>query len=143
MKRYELTQSDTAKLQKTPGKLSERLVAENYSGYSQFNVDDFDVADGGKLGEVKSTATKLSGGQAGRFRLWKEQHQRLVRYDREHVGRYIFVLYDVSERPVVARMKEKVPAAIGRTIAARGGFYDSGHESKGEQYKLPIDAVFG
>ena len=39
-------------------------------------------------------------------------------------------------------LKEKIPADIGNMIAARGGFYDSGHDDVGEQYKLPIDAVF-
>jgi len=143
MKQHTLTRSDMTQLRQDSGELAETLAAQNYSGFSQFGVENFDVSDSdtGKLGEVKSTATTLSGGQSGRFRLWREQHDKLLRADRDGTARYVFVLFDVSDKPVVASMKQQVPADIGNKIGARGGFNDSGH-AMGEQYKLPIDAVF-
>lgn len=121
MKRYELTRGDMENLQTDPGELAETLVAENYSGYSLFGVENFDVSDNGKLGEVKSTATQLTSGAKGRFRLWKSQHDKLLRADRNGTARYVFVLFDTSGRPVRARMKEQIPANIGNRIGARAG----------------------
>jgi len=145
MKRTQLTRKENTKLQKDPGELAETLVAHNYKGYSQFGVENFDVndLDTGKVGEVKSTPTEIGQQyeEAGRFRLWKEQHEKLLRFDRKTTARYVFVLFDVSERTPTAYMKQQIPAHIGRSIGARGGWYDSGH-NMGKQYKLPIDAVF-
>lgn len=144
MKRYELTRKEAGReLSGDSGQLAERIAAEQYSGMSQFGVENFDISDSdtGQLGEVKSTATELSSGAKGRFRLWKQQHEKLLRADREGSARYVFVLFDVSSRPVVAQLKQKVPSDIGRKIGARGGWNQSGHPS-GPQYKLPIEAVF-
>jgi len=143
MKRYELTRNDTTNLQRDPGELAERLVSQEYTGFSRFGVENFDVNDDdtGKLGEVKSTATELQSGQSGRFRLWKKQHDKLTRADRAGTARYVFVLFDVSSRPVTARMKQQIPANVGRRIGARGGWNDSGHDM-GLQYKLPYAEIF-
>lgn len=144
MKRYELSRKEAGRdLSEDSGKLAERIASEQYAGMSQFGVENFDISnsDTGKLGECKSTATELSSGAKGRFRLFKNQHEKLLRADREGSARYVFVLFDVSGRPVVARLKQKVPSKIGRLIGARGGWNKSGHPS-GPQYKLPIDAVF-
>jgi len=143
MKQYELSRGDMEQLQKDPGDLAETLVSQNYNGYSRFGVENFDVSDNdtGKLGEVKSTATELESGNKGRFRLWKEQHDKLLRFDRKTTARYVFVLFDVSSRPVTAKMKQQIPAHVGNKIGARGGWNDSGH-NMGKQYKLPIEAVF-
>jgi hypothetical protein len=65
-----------------------------------------------------------------------------VRQDREGSAFYVFVLFDVSSRPLTARMKRMNPADIGYTIGARGGWYNAGHVA-GKEYKLPIEAVFG
>ena len=143
MKTTTLSRSEMNSLQRDPGETAERLVSNEYQGFSRFGVENFDVSDNktGKLGEVKSTATTLASGNSGRFRLWKDQHTKLVKADRVGTARYVFVLFDVESRPVTARMVERVPARVGHQIAGRGGFYSSGHP-KGEQYKLPIDAVF-
>lgn len=142
MKRYRLTRGDESNLQSDPGKLAERIAEGEYSSMSRFGVQDFDLStDDGQLGEVKSTATRLSAGQKGRFRLFKRQHERLLRADRKGSAWYVFVLYDVSERPLTARLVRKKPATIGNTIGARGGWNRSGHNS-GPQHKLPIEAVF-
>lgn len=143
MKRYTLTRGEMSNYQDDPGQLAERIVEGEYQNLSRFGVENFDLVDddSGQLAEVKSTATQLANGAAGRFRLWQEQHERLLRADRDGSAWYVFVLFDVSERPVRARMKRKNPADVGRTIGARGGWNRSGHNS-GPQYKLPIDAVF-
>jgi len=143
MKRYELTRSDKKRLQTDPGDLAETLVSQNYNGFSRFGVENFDVSESetGKLGEVKSTSTTLQSDAKGRFRLWQAQHEKLLRADRNGTARYVFVLFDVSSRDVTARMKQQIPAYIGRSIGSRGGWNDSGHDM-GKQYKLPIEAVF-
>lgn len=142
MKRRELRRSESRDLSQRPGELAERLASEEY-GYRNTPSDDFDgESDSGAVYECKSTATELSGGQSGRFRLWKKQHERLVRRDRGGTAYYIFVLFDVSQRPPVARMKRKKPAKIGRVVAGRGGFYSSGHATKGQQHKLSIESIF-
>lgn len=142
MKTRELRRSESRDLSQRPGELAERIASEEY-GYRNTPSDDFDgESDSGTTYECKSTASTLSQGQSGRFRLWKEQHTRLVRRDRNDSAYYIFVLFDVEERPPVARMKRKDPAKIGAIVRGRGGFYDSGHASKGQQHKLPIEAVF-
>lgn len=143
MKRTELSRSDMKALQNDPGDLAETLVSQNYQGYSRFGVENFDVNDDdtGKLGEVKSTATQLENGNAGRFRLWKDQHEKLLRADRNGTARYVFVLFDVSSRPVTAQMKQQIPAHVGKRIGARGGWNASGHDM-GEQYKLPFEVIF-
>ena len=142
MKRYTLTRGDMETLQTDPGAFAETLVSEQYANYSRFGVENFDVnSDSGKLGEAKSTATRLTSGAKGRFRLWKQQHDKLLRADRDGTARYVFVLFDTSERPVRARMKEQIPADVGRQIGARGGWNESGH-SMGKQHKLPYEAIF-
>ena len=55
---------------------------------------------------------------------------------------YVFAVFDVSSRPLTARLKRMNPADVGYIIGARGGWYNAGHVA-GKEYKLPIDAVFG
>ena len=137
-KKHEPLDKEAQSLQ---GALAESLAADAY-GYPDHDADPFDARrDTGAVLEAKSTVTRYSSGARGRFRLWKRQHSRLTRKDREDTARYVFVLFDVSERPVTARMLEKQPARIGRLIAGRGGFNQSGHP-KGKQIKLPYSALF-
>lgn len=144
MKRYTLSRGDRRRLQDDDGSLAEEIVAGEYDGFSRDfqDADWYDlVTDGGGYVEVKSTATRLSGGQKGRFRLWETQHERLVEHDRDGSAWYVFCLFDVGGREVTARMARRAPAEIGRSIGARGGFNRSGHQM-GPQYKLPYAAVF-
>lgn len=141
MKRATLSRSEARSYQEDPGKAAERLVEGAYSNLSRFGVENFDLSADGQLVEVKSTATEIAGGASGRFRLFRDQHEQLVRADRDGSAWYVFVLVDVSERPPTARMVRREPASIGYTIGARGGWNQSGHPS-GQQYKLPISAVF-
>jgi len=142
MKRYTLSRSERERdLRDDPGQLAERIAEGEYDGFSRFRAEDFDLArESGAVAEVKSTAKRLSSGSKGRFRLFKPQHERLVRQDRDGSARYIFVLFDTSTRNVTARLVSRQPADIGNTIGARGGWNQSGH-SAGQQHKLPIDAV--
>lgn len=141
MKRHTLSRSEMRNYQQDPGRTAERIVEGAYANLSRFGVEDFDLNSDERVAEAKSTQTELSNGNAGRFRLWKEQHEKLLRADREGTARYVFVLVDVSGRPLRARMVQKVPADVGNQIGARGGWNASGH-SKGRQHKLPIEAVF-
>ena len=145
MKRVRVTR--TRRLSEEPGSLAEDLVAEEYRDWSSFeDAGQFDLArETGALAEVKSTATSIKnpGGQvSGRFRLYRGQHEALVEHDRVGSAWYFFVLYDVSERPPVARIVRKEPAQVGRIVGARGGWNDSGHAEIDEEYKLLHDAIF-
>lgn len=143
MKRYELTRNEANRYQKDPGGLAEELVAQEYRGFTTIGVENFDVSRNNNetLGEVKSTASRLGNGAKGRFRLWKNQHEKLLRYDNQYSTYYVFVLFDVGQRPPVARMKRQKPADVGNVIGGRGGWNRSGHTS-GRQYKLPYEAIF-
>ena len=141
VKTYELSRRESARLQDDQATLAEEIVARIYD-LPHHDADPFDARrDTGAVLEAKSTVTRYSNGTRGRFRLWKPQHSRMTRKDREDTARYGFVLFDVSERPVVARLLLKQPATIGRLIAGRGGFNRSGHQ-KGKQIKLPYSALF-
>jgi hypothetical protein len=98
--------------------------------------------ESGAVLEVKSALSTLGSGADGRFRLWREQHEKLVEHDRDGSARYGFVLFDVSGREPTALLKQREPATVGRQIGARGGWGPSGHDSQGEQHKLPIEAIF-
>lgn len=142
MKTVRLDRSDERLYQRDPGSLAERLVGENYAAYSPGLAENFDLASkSGTVVEVKSTQSRLSNGNKGRFRLFKGQHEKLVRTARGSGGYYIFVLVDVSGRPLRAKMVRREPATIGRVVGARGGWNRSGHPS-GPQKKLPYSAIF-
>jgi hypothetical protein len=144
MKSVTLSRSEQNRLRGDSGELAERMATDAYAGYSRFVDSDYydGKRDSGAVIEVKSTLTRLSGGQKGRFRLWKAQHERLLRHDRDGTAGYVFVLFDVGRNPPVARMAKRKPARIGRQVGARGGWNRSGHASQGKQHKLPIEAVF-
>jgi len=133
------------KLATDPGDLAENIADREYKGFSTFGVENFDLSNSetGSLAEVKSTATDIGEDypESGRFRLWKDQHEKLLRADRQGSAFYIFVLFAVSERPVTARLKRKNPADVGNMIGGRGGWYASGH-NKGKQHKVPHAEIF-
>ena len=123
----------------------EEVAARVYGYNSTRSASWYDARrESGAVIEVKSAQEKEGSKYpaAGRFRLWREQHSKLVSYDRESSAFYVFVVLDESENPPIAELVRKNPADVGRLIAARGGFGPSGHASRGEQYKLPISAVF-
>jgi hypothetical protein len=144
MMRHELSRTERRRLQDDTGEVAERIATSVYSGYSRFvDASWYDgKRDSGAVLEVKSALSTLDNGAAGRFRLWREQHDQLVEEDRDGSARYAFVLFDLSGRSPVALLKKREPATVGRQVGARGGWGPSGHDSRGEQHKLPIDAVF-
>jgi hypothetical protein len=142
MKRYRLSRNERRRLQEDTGALAETVATDIYSGYSRFvDAPWYDGRrESGAVLEVKSALSTLGSGADGRFRLWREQHEKLVEHDRDGSARYAFVLFDVSGREPTALLKQREPATVGRQIGARGGWGPSGHDSQGEQYQLPISA---
>lgn len=145
MKRHRLdSRSEQRRLQGDTGELAEDLAndAYGYNGFISAPWYDGKREDSGAVIEIKSALSRLDSGEPGRFRLWREQHSQLVEEDRDGSAWYVFVLFDLSSRPPVAHMTRRAPADVGRQVGARGGFGPSGHDSRGEQHKLPLDAVF-
>jgi hypothetical protein len=147
MKIHPISDSDIRKRFDDPGSVTEEAAAFEY-GYDRFVDSDYYDArrDSGSVIEVKSTLPRIATAEddsypaAGRFRLWKGQHEKLVRHDRRESAFYVFGVVDRGAAEI--RMVRRDPADVGRTIGARGGWYTSGHDSQGRQYKLPIDAIF-
>jgi hypothetical protein len=142
MKRKRLSRSERRDLQRDTGAVAENIAASAYDRYSAFqDSGEFDLAtESGSIAEVKSTLSRLANGNRGRFRLFKPQHEQLLRADRDGSAFYIFVLFDISSKPE-ALLIRKSPATVGRLLGARGGWNKSGH-SAGKQHKLPIGAIF-
>ncbi len=143
MKRKRLSRSERRDLNRDTGAVAENVAAASYDRYSAFqDSGEFDLATkSGSIAEVKSTLSQLGNGNRGRFRLFKPQHEQLLRQDRDGSAFYIFVLFEISSGQPEALMKRKDPATVGRLIGARGGWNRSGHSS-GKQHKLPISALF-
>lgn len=144
MKRHRLGRTERRRLQEDTGELAERIATDVYSGYNRFvDAPWYDGRrESGAVLEVKCALSTLASGADGRFRLWREQHEQLLEHDRDGSARYGFVLFDVDGREPVAHLVQKPPAKVGRIIGARGGWGPSGHDSEGEQHKLPIEAIF-
>jgi hypothetical protein len=143
MKRRTLSRrnDEPKKLAQDQGDLAEELAADAYD-YKTFLSSNFDAArKTGAAMEVKSTVTRYQNGSRGRFRLFESQHTELVRYDRQTSARYVFVLFDVSQRPPEALMTARKPADIGHMISGLGGFNKSGHVA-GPQIKIPYAKLF-
>lgn len=145
MKRRTLSKRERRQLQRDDGALAERLVASEYQSLRDDgdNDADHDLEGSNTRAEVKSTFTEIGNSfpASGRFRLWQQQHEPLVEFDRDHVAWYVFVLYTFRGDDVIALMKRRKPAKVGRQVGARGGWNRSGHP-KGRQHKLPHSAVF-
>ncbi|RNJ25466.1 hypothetical protein Nmn1133_01340 [Halosegnis longus] len=147
MKRIYLSKGERRRLQRGEGgEVAEELVAHEYTDLSRDFRDhptwDLNGASDDTVGQVKSTFEKIgeSYPAPGRFRVWKQQHESLLRKDRDDTAWYVFVLFAPDGRDVLARMVRLKPATVGRRIGARGGWNDSGHEM-GPQYKLPQEVV--
>jgi len=118
MKTYRLSRDERARLQRDTGEIAETIASDTYEAYSGFrDAGPFDLAtESGGVAEVKATLSQLGNGNAGRFRLFKPQHEKLVRKDRNGSAFYIFVLFDLSGREPVAKMVRRNPADVGRQI---------------------------
>lgn len=141
MKEHVLTNTEMRRLQTNQETLAEELAADAYN-YKTALASNFDAArKTGAVMESKSTVSQYETGASGRFRLRKPQHEDLTLTDREGSARYVFVLFDVSSRPVIAHMVEKRPATIGRLIGARGGWNQAGKGAP-KRHKLPWSELF-
>lgn len=143
MKRVDLPRSQRRQLSEDTGELAERIATAEY-GYNRFESESWydGRRDTGAVCEVKSALSRLSNGNAGRFRLWQTQHNRLLRHDREDSARYIFVLFDIDGNKPTAYLKAKEPAWVGHQVGGRGGWGPSGHAERTLQHKLAISSVF-
>lgn len=141
MKKQTLTRNEANRLRTKQSDLAEELAADAY-GYSTTGSNPFDaIRESGAVAEVKSTVSRHQNGNRGRFRLWEKQHERLTRKDRKGSAMYIFILFDVSVNPPVAKMKQENPAKVGNIVSGRGGFNESNHPA-GPQHKLPWAVFF-
>ena len=142
VKRIRLDRTESRRYQEDPGGTAELLAEQEYDPYSRSLAENFDLATkSGYVGEVKSAQSVYPSGEKGRFRLFKTQHERLLQADRDLFADYFFLVFDVQERPLTARLKRMNPADVGYTIGARGGWYNAGHVA-GKEYKMPIEAIF-
>lgn len=115
------------------GALAERVGFERYGleadrdGWHDARDDDGDPWD------VKACMKVRASGAPGRFRLWREQHQRLAREG----GGYVFVLYSAVGRGIRVHKTRSVRAQNLRLT-----FYGAGDHPKGKQLKVPPERVF-
>lgn len=74
------------------GEQAEEYVVEYY-GIEMYRQDYYDALDGDDPIQIKGTSVEIenpSGTRRGRFRLWDDDHKKLV----ANGGEYVFVLYD-------------------------------------------------
>lgn len=112
------------------GSLAERAAFDRYS--LEPERDDWHDARGpdGRPWDVKAAMLSRT---APRFRLWRDQHGRLL----DHDGGYVFVAY----RPVgrgIKVVKMRSVSADSLSIS----FYGAGSHVKGDQVKVPPEKVF-
>ena len=113
------------------GALAEQVARERY-GLEEDHSSWHDARD--DEGDPWDMKAVMMTRKAPRFRLWKEQHTRLVRAD----GGYAFIAY----RPVGRGIR----VLETRTVRARSlrlRFYGAGSHQKGDQVKVPPDRVLG
>jgi len=145
MKTIRLTRSDKNRLQRPNREVSsfiEQLVVTEYSDFESGFTDSsaYDIqGSGDTVAEVKHTLRRHTSGQKGRFRIFKQQHNGLVRRDRRGTAYYVFVL--ISPQDDLLQMVRKKPSSVGRLIAGRGGFYNASHNA-GQDHKLPWGEFF-
>lgn len=131
------------------GDLEEKIVAEAFDllDVSGDDAEDADLRNPRTEAryEVKSANATVGAGdgetEAGRFRLWEDQHRSLVGYDAQPdlAGWYVFVYADAQGTPQVMRRVE--PSTVTKLVDGR--WNDASHEGRdARQYKLPIDEVF-
>ena len=118
------------------GSLAERKAAEKY-GLRLDGVhtswSDADYQNGTPV-EVKSAMYRRANGSPGRFRLFREYHDRLV----EANGYYCFVVYRPRGRGIEV-LKTRMTKARGLPMST---WYGAGGHRSSEQTKLPIEVVF-
>lgn len=112
------------------GALAEKVARERYGLDADHSSWHDATDDEGRPWDVKACMMTR---KAPRFRLWKEQHTRLVREG----GGYVFVAY----RPV-GRGVRVIETRTVRARSLRLRFYGAGSHQKGEQVKVTPERVF-
>jgi len=94
--------------------------------------------------EAKTCQRVLSTGVPGRFRVWKDQLERLE--DEQQIdGRAGWVVFGLleSDGERIARYRRMQASTVLDLVEDRGGFNAASHEERdSRQHKLPWEAVF-
>lgn len=116
------------------GRIAEEAARRKYSARSDHSSWHDIRYRNGTPADVKA-AQHNRNGRYGRFRLWREAHEKL----KENGGGYVFAV--VSEGQVL-----KLKRLSAREVEHQLGgisWYASGHEGKGSQTKIPWRYIFG
>lgn len=117
------------------GSRAEIKMAEKYGlDLDRTSWRDAIGADGCPV-EIKATQRERDSGAKGRFRLFKEQHERLSEQD----GSYIFVAYRPYGRGIQVLDNRKIPVD---DVAVDWGPSNHMSPNREAQKKLAIDEVF-
>jgi hypothetical protein len=135
------------------GVFGEVLVAEAFDVRHQPDAADwYDCVhdERGTKYEVKTTQTQIDGSDpdrrvpvGGRFRLWKGQTRSLLSAASAdgQTAWIVFVLLDADGNPIA--MRRVTPSTVWAWVRDEyDGWDESGHDSMGEQQKIPADFVF-
>ena len=115
------------------GALAERAARERYRLDPEHDGHHDAVTQDGRPVEIKSAMTNRNSGRQGRFRIFKQYHQRLERAG----GCYVFVAYRRAGQGIsVVRMRSA--AAEDMTL----NWYQGRHHRDSEEVKLGIGHVF-
>lgn len=112
------------------GSLAESFAAERYGLELDHSAYHDAIDQDGNPWDVKAA---MKSRDATRFRLWKEQHDRL----RQEGGGYVFVLYSPSGRGIDVHKCRSI-----RATNLRMSFYGAGGHQKGKQYKIRPERIF-
>lgn len=142
--RKRVQDTDGHRFAKAINNVAEEVVAEEYDVSTFTDAEWYDCVDkdSGTKYEVKSTSSRIGDDYPakGRFRLWKAQHLSLAISEGQNMAWYAFVFLDESTGTL--KIQRRKPTTVTKIVNERGGWYDSGHSSKGKQYKLPVSEVF-
>jgi hypothetical protein len=110
------------------GTAAERAAADRYRLRREGNHTSWcDALDAdGVPHEIKSTVHRRASGRPGRFRLWKDQHDRLAAAG----GRYVFVVYRIRGRGVQPLKMTRIRASRLPISTWYGGSHPKGKERK-------------
>ena len=117
------------------GALTERKARERYNLTNEQSAWFDGRRPNGKPVEIKAAVLERRTGRPGRFRIFREPHNKLARQQ----GHYVFVVYRPHGRGVSVEDMKMVEAA-----RLRPKWSNSGHKTAGrsEQHKIDIATIF-
>ena len=119
---------------KAAGTSAEEYIAEQIDGFRTGGMwYDIETPHNGKIHEVKTTVETLSSGRNGRFRLWRDQHEKYL----EEGGEYHFLVDSVGYERLSAEEVDEIIEASGVEWTGAGG-----HRGEKQQLKLRWPEVF-